>query len=230
MQCDFLYKRNFHPFGKSWEKWAAMWCNWLLSIPRKKNPALDETGKYCSMNQINENVWFLTGTFGNIIPVKRDCTIPVGKAIFFPILEKEDSFQEDRDLKTEEELKKRSEDATNGLIHIEATIDGENVDRLENYRVQSEVFDLIFPEDNVYDIRPGLTRSVCDGYWLFIKPLQPGKHYVYFKGETSLDEAFTLTRLKSNEVYSPMWQHIKENSTFKLEVTYELTIRSEDRV
>ena len=164
-----LYERNLHPVGKSWEKWAAMWCNWL-SIPKKKNPAIDETGKYCSLNQTNENVWFLTGTFGNLVPVKRKCTIPPGKAIFFPILEKEDSFQEDQDLKTEEELKKRSTDATNRLIHVEATIDGQKVDRLENYRVQSEVFDLTFPEDNVYDLRPGLTRSVCDGYWLFIKP------------------------------------------------------------
>jgi hypothetical protein len=224
MQHDFLYEHSSQPFGKSWEKWAAMWCKWLLSIPKKKNPAIDETGENCSMNQNNENVWFLTGTFGNIVPVNRKCTIPAGKAIFFPILEKEDSFQEDLDLKTEEELKKRSRDATNRLVHMEATIDGEKVDGLENYRVQSEVFDLTFPENNVYKIRPGLTRSVCDGYWLFIKPLQAGKHHIYFKGETSLDEAFTLTQMKCNEVYSPIWQHINENSTFKLEVSYELTI------
>jgi hypothetical protein len=225
MLYDFLYERNIHPFGKSWEEWAALWCNWLLSISKKNNPAIDETGKYCSMNQNNEVVWFLAGTFGNIVPVKRRCTIPAGKAILFPILEKEDSFQEDRDLKTEEELIKRSRDATNRLIHMEATIDGERLDRLENYRVQSEVFDLTFPEDNVYDIAPGLTRSVCDGYWLFIKPLQAGKHYIYFKGETSLDEAFTLTQLRSNDAYGRIWEHISENPTFKLEVSYELTVR-----
>lgn len=225
MLYDLLYERNIHPFGKSWEEWAALWCNWLLSISKKKNPAIDETGKYCSMNQNNEAVWFLAGTFGNIVPVKRRCTIPAGKAILLPILEKEDSFQEDRDLKTEEELIKRSRDATNMLIHMEATIDGERVDRLENYRAQSEVFDLTFPEDNVYDIAPGLTRSVCDGYWLFIKPLQAGKHYIYFKGETSLDEAFTLTQLRSNDAYGQIWKHISENSTFKLDVSYELTVR-----
>jgi hypothetical protein len=169
-------------------------------------------------------------SFGNLIRVKRKCTIPPGKAIFFPILEKEDSFQEDQDLKTEEELKKRSRDATNSLIHVEATIDGQKEDRLENYRVQSEVFDLTFPEDNVYDLRPVLTRSECDGYWLFIKPLQAGNHYIYFKGETSLDETFTMAQLKSNGVYNRIWQHINENSTFKLEVSYELIIRGEDGV
>src|SRR5215212_2809754 len=132
----------------------------VLSIPKKKNLSLDETGKCCSMNQNDKNVWFLTGTFGNIVPVKRKCTIPAGKAIFFPILEKEDS-----DLKTELELIKRSGDATNRVVHMEATIDGEKVDQLGSYRVQSEVFNLTFPEDNVYDVRPRLTRSVCDGYW-----------------------------------------------------------------
>jgi hypothetical protein len=166
----------------------------------------------------------LTGTFGNIVPVKRKCTIPVGKAIFFPILEKEDSLEEDSDLKTEIELIKRSRDATNRVVYMEATIDGEKVDQLENYRVQSEVFNLTFPEDNVYDVRPGLTRSLCDGYWLFIKPLQIGKHYIYFKGETSLEEAYTLTQLKNNEVHNAIWEHINENLTFKLEVSYELTI------
>jgi hypothetical protein len=221
---DILYERVTHPFGKSWEEWAAIWCEWLLSISKQNNPALDVTGEYCSVNQNNENVWFLAGTFGNITPVIRKCTVPAGKAILFPILEKEDSLIEDLDLKTEEELKWRSREATNRLVLMEATIDGEKVNRIENYRVQSEVFDLTFPDDNVYNVKPGLTRSVCDGYWLFIKPLRPGKHHIYFKGETSLNETFTLTQMKSSEVYSQIRQHINENLTFKLEVSYELTI------
>ena len=155
-------------------------CTWMLSIPKKNNPSLDKTGKYCSMNQNNENVWFLTGTFGNIVPVKRKCTIPIGKAIFFPILEKEDSLKEDSDLDNESGLIKRSRDATNRLTYMEAWIDGAKIEDLEDYRVQSEVFDLKFPEDNVYDVKQGLTRSVCDGYWLFLKPLEIGKHHIYF--------------------------------------------------
>jgi len=224
MQNDFLYERNVHPFGKSWEKWTALWCNWMLSMSKKKNPSLDETGKYCSLNQNDKNVWFLTGTFGNIVPIRRKCTIPAEKAIFFPIVVKEDSLEEDSDLKTELELIERSSVATNKLIHMEATVDGENVDNLTNYRVQSEVFDLTFPKDNVYNVRPGLTRSVCGGYWLFIKPLRIGKHFISFKGETLLDEAYTLTHLKNSRIYSPIWQHINENPTFKLEVSYELTV------
>jgi hypothetical protein len=86
---------------------------------------------------------------------------------------------------------------------------------------------LTFPEDNVYDVRPGLTRSGCDGYWLFIKPLEIGKHYLFFKGETYLKEASILTRMKSSKVYSQIWKHINKKSTFKLGISYDLTINSE---
>jgi len=196
----------------------------MLSIPKKNNPSLDKTGKYCSMNQNNENVWFLTGTFGNIVPVKRKCTIPVGKAIFFPILEKEDSLEEDSDLNNESELIKRSRDATNRLTYMEAWIDSLKIEDLKDYRVQSEVFDLKFPEDNVYDVKQGLTRSVCDGYWLFIKPLEIGKHHIYFKGETALTESHTLQQLKTAQIYSQIQEHINKNLTFRLEVSYELNV------
>jgi hypothetical protein len=224
MVNDFLFERHENPFGKSWETWAASWCDWLLSIPKKKNPSLDKTGKYCSLNQNNRNVWFLAGTFGNVVTIKRKCIIPSRKAIFFPILVKEDSFAEDSDIKTESDLIKRSEQATNRLISIEAAIDSQRVKHLENYRVRSLVFDLIFPKENVYNVRPGLTRSVCDGYWLFIKPLRPGTHSIFFRGETSLEEPYTINQLKRNAIHSPIWKNMDKNSTFQLEVSYELTI------
>lgn len=69
-----LYQRDEHPFGRSWEEWAALWCRWMLSVPKDTNPSLDETGKNCSINQHEENVWFLTGTFVNLLITKRKCT------------------------------------------------------------------------------------------------------------------------------------------------------------
>jgi hypothetical protein len=224
MKHDFLYERNEGPFGRSWEEWAALWCNWLLSIPKKNNPSLDKTGKYCSINQNDKNVWFLTGTFGNIVPIIRKCTIVGGKAILLPILEKEDSLAEDSDLRTDSDLIKRSRDAIDRVLHMEASINGHKVEHLENYRVQSGVFDLTLPENNVYDVRPGLTRSVCDGYWLFIKPLPIGKHHIYFKGENLLAEPHTTAQLKNTDIFNQILDHINEYFTFKLEVLYELTV------
>lgn len=227
MQYAFLYDRNADPLGKSWHEWAAKWCNWMISIPMEKNPTADETGKHCSMNQNDEKVWFLTGTFGNIVPFKRECSIPAGKAIFFPILVKEDSLVEDPDLKDTFELSERCRHAMNNVVQLQAIIDGQMLDYdylYCNCRVQSEAFKLTFPEDNVYGVRSGQTTAVCDGYWLFLKPLTTGKHSIYFKGVTSLKEPHTKDALTRGKAHRRIRQHIKENETFILEVLYELTI------
>ena len=96
----------------------------MLSISKKENPTIDLTGRYCSTNQEDENVWFLTGTFGNNKKVKRRCRIPTRMAILFPVLEKEDSFAEDLDLHEDAELIERCVDAMNRATHVEAYVDG----------------------------------------------------------------------------------------------------------
>lgn len=206
----------------------AIWYRWMLSIPKNENPCLDLTGRYCSVNQNNKKVWFLAGTFGNTALVRRKCVVPMGRAIFFPLLVKEDSFKEDIDLKTGAELIKRSREATDQVLNMRATIDGENVEYIENYRVQSEVFKLRFPNDNVYDVAPGVTESVCDGYWLFLKPLDVGRHSIYFKGETFLAEIYTKSLMRKIDVYSVIRDHIESESTFRVEVLYDITIGKED--
>ena len=90
-------------------------------------------------------------------------------------------------MKTESQLTKRCRNATDKVLHMEARIDGEPLQHLESYRVQTRVFDISFPNNNVYDVSPGPTRSACDGFWIFLKPMDIGKHLIYFMGETLLD-------------------------------------------
>src|SRR6476619_809868 len=163
--ANLLYPRSTNPYNKPWEDWAAMWCNWLLSISRNKNPAIDQTGENCDQEQNDPHVWFLGGSFGNDDVIKRKCVIPYGRAIFFPILEKEDSFVEDSDLTTEEQLAQRAEHFMSRVTRLEASIDDVSLKDLRNYRVRSRFFNLTFPQNGVYDVAAGITRSVCDGYW-----------------------------------------------------------------
>ncbi len=223
---ELFFPRDTNPYNTSWEKWAANWCNWFLSIPKKNNPSLDSTGKNCAQNQIDPHVWFLGGSFGNESVIKRRCIIPKTRGIFFPIIEKEDSFVEDTDLKTEEELVERAKQAMDGVTLLEARIDGNYIEELKRYRVGSDFYDLIFPDDNVYDLVPGLTRSVCNGYWIFLKPLPVGKHNIYFHGECLLEEDDRANqRINSDKVYAPMRKFVREFRRFKVEVEYELTIQ-----
>jgi hypothetical protein len=229
-----LFNRGENPYGIPWEKWASLWYVWMFSIPKKMNPCTDLTGKYCSVEQTHNNVWFLAGTFGNIIPVKRKCVVPVRKAIFFPVLVKEDSFTEDYDLREEHELRRRSKDATDRVLSMEVAIrdadyTGEfrlQTQEIQRYRVKSNVFDLVFPVDNVYDVEAGPTRSVCDGFWIFIRPLEIGKYFISFKGETFLANSFTKNKMKKTDVYAPC-NEIIDKDLFRVEVSYELTVGSE---
>jgi hypothetical protein len=217
MSHNLLFRREENPFGKSWEQWAESWCRWIFSISKEQNPAIDKTGRHCTKRQYGP-VWFLAGTFGNLVTIKRKCIIPKEKSIFFPILEKEDSFAEDTDLHTEFDLINRCRAAIDNVTHMEATIDGEKIERLENYRVQSKVFNLTFPDQNVYYVKPGPTHSVCDGYWLFIKPLKTGKHYIYFKGRNNLADPVTISHMRDNPNYKI------SKVSFEVSVIYELTI------
>jgi hypothetical protein len=221
----FMYPRNYEPFGESWEKWAALWCNWLLSIPKDINPAVDETGKNSSQNQNDENVWFLAGTFGNNIPVRRKCTVPKSKAILFTIADKEDSFVEDPEFIYEDQLSMRARTAMDRLIYLELVVDGKRLQNLEKYRVHSDFFYLTFPKNNVYGVKPGTYRSVCDGYWAFLRPLPIGSHKISFSAAIFMPEGDPVTtQIKNDPIYSSVLEEIDKNSIFNIDVVYDLTV------
>jgi hypothetical protein len=196
------------------------WCKWFYSIPKNTHPAIDTTGEYSSLNQTDPDLWFLAGSFGNIVPIERRCVIPSGRAILFPIIEKEDSFTEDTDLKTESELIRRCSNAMDQVLHVEAALDGQGI---KPQRILSPIFDLDFPENNVYDIQPGRTRSVCDGYWIFLEPLQRGRHYIEFMGEAVLEEVVARQE-RTDKVYDEIWANIDDNNTFRLDISYDIMV------
>jgi hypothetical protein len=224
LNSKFLYERDTNPFGKSWEEWAAVWYQWMANIPKNRNPCLDQSGTYASENQYDKNAWFLAGTFGNSKTIKRRCVIPKDKSIFFPVLLKQDSFANDTDLTSEDQLITRASEATDRTQSLRLAIDGVQVESVRNYRVRSQIFDLTFPKGNIYGIRAGPTRAVCDGYWVFLKPLSRGKHTIYFSGQTFMSDKTTIRIMKRTKIYASIWPLIRSCSVFKIDVLYFLTI------
>src|SRR5262245_54265141 len=72
------------PEGQTYGRWAAEWWQWALGIPAAGNPLIDTTGEDCAQRQV-DNVWFLAGSVSGD-PVVRTCEIPLGKSLFFPII------------------------------------------------------------------------------------------------------------------------------------------------
>lgn len=210
----FAFAPPSKPYGRTFDEWAAKWMKWLLSIPKIDNPAADLTGKNSAQDQ-NGPVWFLAGTYGG--SVTRHCTIPIKKAIFFPVVAKECSFAEDYDLKTEIGLHNRVKEVMDRVTNMQLIVDGVKFDNLKKYRAHSRVFDLVFPPNNVYDVSAGPTKSVTDGYWIFLRPLRTGKHEIYFSAEVSFPTGSRIAALARR------YNKIK-GTVFKTEVLYEITV------
>ena len=173
-----VFSPDSKPYGISYGGWTSKWWQWLISLPLSQNPANDDSGKNCANGQAGP-VWFLAGAGSG--GAERSCTIPVGKAILFPVIDWECSYAEDPQYHTESGLRTCATSYMDQVSHIEATVDGVSLQGLNKYRVQSPLFDLNLVKDNLFGVPAQSSQSVSDGYWVFLQPLSSGMHEVAFK-------------------------------------------------
>jgi hypothetical protein len=52
----------------------------------------------------------------------------------------------------------------------------------KKFRVQSQVFDITLPTDNLFGIDPGTySPAIDDGFYVMLKPLSVGTHTLHFE-------------------------------------------------
>lgn len=213
--------------GKTYGEWAAKWAKWAYSYPTGKNPIQDQTGAYCDKGQSGK-VWFLAGSEG-LTGVERKCTIPAGKAIFFPIISSTWVDVPGDEIYSDEEVRWIMASLTPGgdlACKITSTLDTftdlPNLDEVPApltarlrpvVRAQSPKSTIVLPEDSLFaDVGglPGLNeRLIVEGYWVMLPPLKPGKHVLRLNGAgcEAVDDGETgFTK------------------TFETEVTYHLRV------
>lgn len=203
---------NARPYGKTYGEWSAKWWQWVYSIPAPVNPNIDATGANCGQGQSGP-VWFLGGNFGGTST--RNCTVPAGKALFFPLINQEaDNFLcTDPDTTFDLAGLYGFADFVIDLAgNLQCKVDGVPIQNLQRYRAVSPVFSITLPEDNLVqalatllpyppcaDGLPGTyAPAVSDGYWLMLAPLPPGEHTTHFHSELpdfgfALDITYTIT-------------------------------------
>lgn len=201
-------------FGKTYGEWSAAWWQWALGTPANQHPLTDSAD--CSAGQSGK-VFFLGGTF-TAVPgsgpnevigrAERDCTIPAGSAIFFPILNGECSTIEGNG-RTEAELADCAAFLADHVEDMVVTIDGVPLKNLDRYRVQSPLFEFgPLPNPNIFGLTPGATSpAVADGFYILLAPLSVGQRTIHFSGKavfTAAEDGFDLT--------------------FILDVTYHITV------
>jgi hypothetical protein len=185
---------NSHPYGRTYGDWGGAFWQWLYSIPVPNNPALDETGVNCGVGQAGP-VWYLPGVFNVSGSATRGCTIPSGKALFFPILNAECSDIEGNGT-TEDALRACARSLIDPVTDLAVEVDGVPVQNLQNYRVTSSLMPFTVPDNNLLQLFgfpavPGeVYHLVSDGYYLMLSPLPVGQHTLHFHG--SVPDIFTL--------------------------------------
>jgi hypothetical protein len=173
---SLLYRSKERPFGHSWKYWTTRWWRWFLSIPKVNSPAMDNTDEKSCVEQPDPNVWFLASTIGG--RVERSLKIPSGRAVLFPVINVTISNSEDPTLNTDTDMISFVRRHMDDIVKKQANIDGEDLLISEKFRVQSPPFNFSYPPNNIFGAQEGPTRGVGDGYWIFMRPLQPGKHTI----------------------------------------------------
>ena len=171
--------------GLTYGQWTVKWWQWAISNPSIKNPVVDDTGQFASINQ-PISVWFLAGVLADEkrdrkFP-RRECNIPTGRPILIPILNCETDSVEYPELKKDSDLlshlKKQVDSIENRSCYI-------NSQEVPPVRVRSDpmIFEIyVHPDFDQKHNKGGLSRAAADGYWVFLKPLPAGKYNINFEG------------------------------------------------
>ena len=164
------------PYQRTYAEWTAGWWKWFISLPPGNRPMNDPSGDRCALGQLGP-VWFLAGSGGG--KAERECTIPAGRAILIPAINVECSQAEDQSLRTDDDLRACATSDQDLVTETAATLNGSV---LQIHRVQSPVFNLTFPADNVFAAAVGPSKAVSEGFWVFLKPLPPGQYVLHVQG------------------------------------------------
>ena len=176
------------PGGKTYGHWAAQWAQWAIGSPAATNPIFDPDGQYCALRQVDD-VWFLAGA-NSSDPVVRQCSIPAGKSLFFPLINNYyGAWLNDLPEETRTEEFVRAKASCSLPATISASIDGRKVLRPTQYFTgasgsESPIFNVQLPPGNIWSddvsVIPELLNhpSAEQGYYLFIKPLPIGTHTI----------------------------------------------------
>lgn len=176
------------------------WLEWALAQPWNEGPINDPTGEGCGIGQQGP-VWYLAGTSGG--PATRECDVPVGKKLFFPLINRWCVFPEEY-YPTEESIEE-------AIPYREAWLDDQYANtcdltlRIDGQEVLSfdELYeDLYIRVDELFEVdvhdehwapeyfSGGSMPMIADGNYALIPPLPPGDHVIEFGGEICGDYPF----------------------------------------
>jgi hypothetical protein len=189
--------------GKTYPEWIVAWTRWIFSIPKNQNPGIYLDAAYCTLGQSGD-VWFLSGVFLGTGFFSRACTIPAGKAIFFPIAFyfsdypcPDPGFAPASGQSLEDFLLQDARHYVDRVTTLGVYVDGNSLSPPLNpflHRAHSALFD--FVAEATLDIDSCFTHTtqqgVADGYWILMEPFSRGAHTLRFLSQDSIGTQTTV--------------------------------------
>jgi hypothetical protein len=167
--------------------WSARLWQYVFSIPAPQSPLTGGTGTHCIFKRVG-NVAMIMGDTAINEPL--ECQVPAGTMLFFVIVASECSTLEPPPFYGGNEAELTACAQSFVPENLQASIDGVEVQNLDQYLFTSPLYEFTLPEDNVFGLPAGTTgESVSHGAWLLLAPLNPGMHTIHLYG--SLPDGFT---------------------------------------
>lgn len=175
--------------GRALDDWSAAWWQSVYSVQGEvaAHPFLDETGAACAAAQPSADVWFLHGS-GNTGPIVRTCTVPPGRALFFPLLTGSFDNAGATTILSPAELMTAASEFYAGEVALVCEVDGCAVPNLDTYFIPPVEFTYVVPPPpNLYTAFGGAFEGPVDpsysiGWWIMLPPLPAGAHTIHLGG------------------------------------------------
>jgi hypothetical protein len=179
------------PYGQSFGEWTKDWWRHILSFPCDHQPLDDPQGLNVQKRQTGP-VYFLPATNGG--SASREVIIPEGKAILLSMVNMvydypctHAGFGPDSGQTLESFLTEGARRGIDLAEDLTVILDGNEIPVSEEHRITSDMFYFTGNPSlvNCYDacITGESQAAVSDGYWMMLKPLEPGVHTLRFGGE-----------------------------------------------
>jgi hypothetical protein len=188
--------------GMTYAEWSAEWWQWLIGTPVAENPWSANHECAFGASAKNGRVLFLVSDLhASDTTTVRQCSIPVGKALLFPIYNVEcsnvepDPFFLDLAAAHPEACVEKFFDPSyhfRTVRNLRVEIDGRSLRNLEEYLFQSELFEFALPPEgaNYLDVPADACenhdgcQAIAEGYWIILPPLSKGQHTIEIYAET----------------------------------------------
>jgi hypothetical protein len=190
-----IFLPDSSPYGTSFSEWIGKWWQWYTSVPKTESPNYPDFPGHvakidCAVRQDPSSpVFFLFTPLVDEPSAERTCDVPMEKAILIPIISGEADTGDPEQTDKSKSGMIQSARSGNDYAAISVKLDGTKLSFNEDAKLRavSDFFNITLPEHNIWEEKevPGTYKGITEGYFLFLNPLPPGNHTLYYEAATN---------------------------------------------